>query len=410
MNILIVNQPLNNRGDESAHRALIRSIIKYIPEAHIRCLFGNVQVDTLRQFEVDNERVEYVMIHHRKNLKSSQLLKKGLKHPILWHIHPFVISYLNNYRWADAVVCAPGGICMGGFMNWDHEYELMYAMKLHKPIFYYGRSIGPFWDEPADKKLFKDQAISILKYSSYVSLREAESVRIAKELGIKDIVETVDTAFLDYPEVEVPQEIRKRIGNDPYVVFVPNLLIWHYFYKDKATKEQVVDFWSKIIDVINKHYPDHKLVMLPQTFNYGTYEGDDIHLFRDIEKAKPSSNLVVIDDRYSSDIQQTIIRSAKAMFGARYHSVVFAVNNNVPFVAFSYEHKISGLLEELGLQDEMIDIKNLFTSNDFNDNVIAKFDKMLPNIHRSSEAQKKAKEKAKQAFDIFATKLEKLKL
>lgn len=98
------------------------------------------------------------------------------------------------------------------------------------------------------------------------------------------------------------------------------------------------------------------------------------------------------------------------MYVARYHSVVFAVNNNVPFVAFSYEHKISGLLEELGLQDEMIDIKNLFTSNDFNNSVIAKFDKILPNIHRSPEAQKKAKEKAKQAFDIFAAKLEKLKL
>ena len=410
MNILIVNQPLNNRGDESAHRALVRSIVKYIPEARVRVLFMGANPDTVKQFMVKDKNVQYSCKQHKHWLKASGFLRHGLNHSLLWHVHPYVIQYLDNYRWADAIVCAPGGICMGGFMSWDHEYELMYAMKLHKPVFYYGRSIGPFWNEPADKKRFKDQAISILKYSSYVSLREAESVRIAKELGIKDIVETVDTAFLDYPEVEVPQEIRQRIGNNPYVVFVPNLLIWHYFYKNKATKEQVVDFWGKIIDVINKHYPGHKLVMLPQTFNYGTYEGDDIHLFRDIEKANPSSNLVVIDDSYSSDIQQTIIRSAKAMFGARYHSVVFAVNNNVPFVAFSYEHKISGLLEELGLQHEMIDIKDLFTNNDFNNSVIAKFDKMLPTIHRSPEAQKKAKNKAKQAFDIFATKLGQLKL
>ena len=39
MNILIVNQPLNNRGDESAHRALVRSIIKYIPNVNVRVLF-----------------------------------------------------------------------------------------------------------------------------------------------------------------------------------------------------------------------------------------------------------------------------------------------------------------------------------------------------------------------------------
>ena len=111
MNILIVNQPLNNRGDESAHRALIRSIIKSIPDAHVRCLFGNVQKDTLRQFMVNDKRVEYVSVHHRRNLKSSQLLKLGLKYPLLWNIHPYVVSYLNNFRWADAVVCAPGGIC-----------------------------------------------------------------------------------------------------------------------------------------------------------------------------------------------------------------------------------------------------------------------------------------------------------
>lgn len=401
MNILIVNQPLNNRGDESAHRALIRSIIKYIPEAHIRCLFGNVQVDTLRQFEVDNERVEYVRIHHRKNLKSSQLLEKGLKHPILWHIHPFVISYLNNYRWADAVVCAPGGICMGGFMNWDHENQLMYGIKLHKPLFYYGRSIGPFWDQPEEKRLFKQRAIEILNYCNFVSLREAESIRIAHDLGVTDVVETVDTAFLDFPEVSIPQEIEDHIDDCPYVVFVPNLLIWHYFYRGKATKMEVVEFWSRIVDVIHGQFPNHKIVMLPQTFNYEKADDNDINLFRLIEDNRPNSGIVVINDQYSSDIQQMIIRRADAMFGSRYHSVVFAINNNVPFVAFSYEHKIAGLLEELGLQDEMIDIKNLFSSNEFNQKVILSFAQIVTNIHRSKNAQENSKSKAMKCFEIF---------
>lgn len=401
MNILILNQPLNNRGDESAHRALVRSIIKYIPEAHVRCLFGNDQEDTIRQFMVIDNRVEYVRVHHRKNLKSSQMLVKGLKYPLLWHLHPYVISYLNNYRWADAVVCAPGGICMGGFMNWEHQNKLMYGIKLHKPLFYYGRSIGPFWDEPAEKKLFKKRAVEILNYCSFVSLREAESIRIAHELGIKDVVSTVDSAFLDYPEVLVPSEIKEKIGNTPYVVFVPNLLIWHYFYKGKATKVDVVDFWSKIVDVISEHFPNHKIVMLPQTFNYANPDDNDVNLFYDIRNNRPESKIVVVEDKYSSDIQQTIIRGADAMFGSRYHSVVFAINNNVPFVAFSYEHKIAGLLEELKLQDEMIDIKDLFSSAEFNQKVIDTFNNVIPSIHRSLDAQKKAKTIAKECFLKF---------
>ena len=405
MNILIVNQPLNNRGDESAHRALVRSILKYIPNSKVRVLWRGANQASIDQFEVTSPRTEYVNLYHKHTLKSYAFIKYGIKHPILWRIHPYVTEYLKYYRWADAVVCAPGGICMGGFMDWGHEYALFTAMKLHKPIFYYGRSIGPFWDKPKEKKLFKKQAIDILNYANYVSLRESESIRIAHDLGIKNVVQTVDTAFLDYPKVEIPQEIQSKIGNSRYVVFVPNLLIWHYYYKDKASKEQVVDFWSKIVDVITKHYPEHKIVMLPQTFKYGTYDGDDINMFKDIEVNRSHSNLIVVDDQRSSDIQQTIIRNADAMFGARYHSVVFAINNNVPFVAFNYEHKISGLLEELHLKDEMIDIKNLFSSSDFNQHVIETFDALIPNIHRSPEAQEKAKAIAKAAFDKFAEKM-----
>jgi colanic acid/amylovoran biosynthesis protein len=405
MNILIVNQPLNNRGDESAHRALVRSILKYIPNSKVRVLWRGANQASIDQFEVTSPRTEYVNLYHKHTLKSYAFIKYGIKHPILWRIHPYVTEYLKYYRWADAVVCAPGGICMGGFMDWGHEYALLTAMKLHKPIFYYGRSIGPFWDKPKEKKLFKKQAIDILNYANYVSLRESESIRIAHDLGIKNVVQTVDTAFLDYPKVEIPQEIQSKIGNSRYVVFVPNLLIWHYYYKDKASKEQVVDFWSKIVDVITKHYPEHKIVMLPQTFKYGTYDGDDINMFKDIEVNRSHSNLIVVDDQRSSDIQQTIIRNADAMFGARYHSVVFAINNNVPFVAFNYEHKISGLLEELHLKDEMIDIKNLFSSSDLNQHVIETFDALIPNIHRSPEAQEKAKAIAKAAFDKFAEKM-----
>lgn len=70
------------------------------------------------------------------------------------------------------------------------------------------------------------------------------------------------------------------------------------------------------------------------------------------------NRIVVIDDIYSSDIQQTIIAYSQLVVGARYHSVVFSLNNAVPFIALSYEHKISGLLETLDKVDCMVDIQN----------------------------------------------------
>jgi hypothetical protein len=56
----------------------------------------------------------------------------------------------------------------------------------------------------------------------------------------------------------------------------------------------------------------------------------------------------------------------------------------------------------------MIDIKNLFSSSDFNQHVIETFDALIPNIHRSPEAQEKAKAIAKAAFDKFAEKINKV--
>lgn len=405
MNILIVNQPLRNRGDESAHRALVRKLLQEIPDMHVRVLFYCEEANAIDEFSVLDERVEYISAFgvNERQLKTLYFIRKGIKNTLFW-CHPYVNKFLRHYHWSDAVVCAPGGICMGGFMNWWHEEQLLIAMKLGKPLFYYGRSIGPFWDEPEEKKVFKQQAIRILNYASYVSLRDATSIKIAKDLGINNVIETTDTAFLDYPQVDIPEEILREMGRNEYVVFVPNSLIWHYFYRGKATGEEVVAYWSKVARVIAKHYPNHKIVMLPQTSLQGkTF--DDKYLFQDIQKHCPEIDIFVSDDIYSSDIQQQIIRGADAVFGARYHSIVFAINNNVPFVSLSYEHKMTGLLEEIGLQDEMIDITKLFTSEEENNRILKQFEERIPQIHRNPIAQKLAKNKVQLAFNIFVEKV-----
>lgn len=405
MNILIVNQPLRNRGDESAHRALVRKLLQEIPDVHIRVLFYCEEANAIDEFSVLDERVEYISAFgvNERQLKTLYFIRKGIENTLFW-CHPYVNKFLRYYHWSDAVVCAPGGICMGGFMNWWHEEQLLIAMKLGKPIFYYGRSIGPFWDEPEEKKVFKQQAVRILNYASYVSLRDATSIKIAKDLGINNVIETTDTAFLDYPQVNIPEEILREIGRKEYVVFVPNSLIWHYFYRGKATGEEVVAYWSKVARMIAKHYPNHKIVMLPQTSLQGKVF-DDKYLFQDIQKHCPEIDIFVSDDIYSSDIQQQIIRGADAVFGARYHTIVFAINNNVPFVSLSYEHKMSGLLEELSLQDEMIDITKLFTSEEENNRILKQFEERIPQIHRNPIAQKLAKNKAQLAFNIYVEKI-----
>ena len=145
--------------------------------------------------------------------------------------------------------------------------------------------------------------------------------------------------------------------------------------------------------------------MLPQTFNYGNYEGDDIHLFNEIKAMKKDYPITVISDQYSSDIQQTIIQGASCLVGARYHSVVFAINNNVPFVALSYEHKISGLLETLGKTECMLDITFALDSEKKTNEFLVLFKEKLNNIKSDSKVQALAKAISNKCFSYFVNQL-----
>lgn len=400
MNILIINQPLNNRGDESAHKALVRSLSSEIPHANIKVLFFNSHnKDSINQFDAKLPNVEYhneFVQYHGALIK---LFRKGLLRAV-W-LHPvFLRKVIRKYQWADVVVCAPGGICMGGFQDWSHLFSLHIAKMLGKPLCYYGRSFGPFPTQTKKNVLFKKKSLEVLNYFCFLSIRDKKTEVLADELGVK-YISTVDTAFLDDTKVCLPYELRYINNLSDYMVFVPNYLLWHYAYKGKFTLNDVVTFYSNMARIILRRNEKQKIIMLPQTFEYGTFEGDDIHLFRKIAEEINDDRVIVLPDCYSSDIQQQIISHAKYVVGVRYHSIVFAINQNVPFISLSYEHKMSGLLETLGSTDMMIDFTHSLESENNRKDCLDKFERMLEAIKHDTSLQGQAKAIAQFGFERF---------
>lgn len=396
MNLLIINQPLNNRGDESAHKALIRSLKNKYPNCNILVLFIGENNDSVNQFDAKLPNVKYINLHRFKAFNRFAIW--GLKYncELLWKIHPTICKIINLYKKIDYVICAPGGICMGGFQNWMHVFMLKLAKLTNKPLIYYGRSFGPFPTNTKSNRIFKRLSLEMLNYISFLSIRDKKTEDLAKTLDLK-YVSTVDTAFLDSPRIDLPSEISSQISNNDYMVFVPNSLIWHYQYKNKLSIKTVLDFYKGIVSEIIKKYPQINIVMLPQTFNYGSYLGDDINFFKDLKKEIHDSRIIILDDKYSSDIQQSIISKAKFVIGARYHSIVFAINNNVPFIALSYEHKIAGLLISLNKTDRMVDITGLSDSNSLY--IIGFIKECLSKLEKDEKAQLKAKSIALTCFN-----------
>lgn len=402
MKILIVNQPPFNRGDESAHKALIRTLLRRFPDAKFRVLTKNEWRESVRQYAVIDKRVEYVY-EPLSYLKLSGFIKQGLQknRKWLWHIHPLMKLYKMHFKWADLVLCAPGGICMGGFQDWNHMLMLQLTKFYNKPLAYYGRSFGPFPTETKLNRIYKKLSMEMLDYFSFLSIRDYKTELIAQELKIQ-YTPTVDSAFLDSPAVEIPYEIKNAIGKDPYMVFVPNYLLWHFAYKGRVTHDTVMSFYSKIMDLIWECDKNINIVMLPQIFGRDNqYEFSDVRMFRDLAKQKNSSKIIITSDNYSSDIQQTIIAGSKYVLGARYHSIVFALNQGVPCIALSYEHKIAGLLESLNKKEWCVDFVNTLDSSENQEKTLTKIKILLQTIKPDETIQTKAKSIAASCMDQF---------
>lgn len=405
--ILIINQPVGNRGDESAHRALVRSLNQALPDTHITILSFSDYANGIKEFVVESPNNEYVRFLFSHNLVAEPcarfLIKKGLTR-IGTFVHPVLRRLLPYYKRADLVLCAPGGICMGGFQNWRHIYLLQLARLLHKPIAYYSRSIGPFPEETALNRKFKKRSIELLKYFSFLSLRDRKSKKIAEELGIR-YVSAIDTAFLEQPRCEIPSELQEKL-QEQYVVFVPNQLTWHYAYRN-ASPEIINRFYLNVIQSLRQEYPSCQIVMLPQLCSYPEGMGDYWY-FKKLQQLEGGSDIFVVPDTYGSDIQQTIISKAQCVVGARYHTIVFSINNEVPFVALNYEHKIAGLLEELGLSDHIADITQAFTSQERMTRVAEGFATAVREVGHVRPHRREANQLAKECFKQFIADIERL--
>lgn len=395
-----------NRGDESAHRGFIRSLLLGCSDIEITCLFvGEPCQDNIEQFAVRDSRVRYVNL--QTGARSRQLSKLGLCTLLrwLWRVSPTIQEILTYYRSSDLIVCAPGGADLGGFLSWKHLTYLHFARYCQKPLAYFGRSFGPLKKGVGMRWYFNRKSLEILSYMKFISLRDAASMQYADQFGIQ-YIPTVDSAFLEQPEVSLPSDVISAIGGKPYLVFVPNVLVWHYNFAGRIHREVIVGFYKRVGRMLLERFPECEVLMLPQTFN-GTREQNDINFFKELcgamalDGVDGVERIHVLSDQYSSDIQQQIIRGSRLLVGARYHSVIFSINNAIPFVGLSYEHKISGLLTSLKKTDCMVDLIHGLDTPDSIEQTLQLIGQRIDTAQPDRETRQNANEIAHSALSQF---------
>lgn len=422
--ILLINQPLRNRGDEAAHKAFVRRLLAAVPAARIEVLFvGEVQKD-IDAISLCDSRVQYTNL--RKGLFFWRVfvwsLRKNLPlRKLVCRLEPTVAAMRGKYLSADLIVCAPGGTCLGGQQNWMHLAGIELAASLGLPFAYFGRSIGPFPTSTATQRRFLRLGIDVLRKASFISLRDSVSMRYAEQLGL-NAVPTLDSAFLAAPQPWIPAPLAS-LPEPGYSVFVPNALGWMYSFKGRLRGGAAEDFFRRIMVSMLGAAPGLRLLMLPQLHGQGT--ADDSLFFKTLSEGLPddlATRVVLLPDGLNSDGQQAIVAGARCLVGARYHSIVFALNNAVPFLALSYEHKISGMLEALAVTagetekaldpaDCCLDLEHAFDSHETLVETLARFDRLFASLigrtadgrsaGRAALLRDRARAMAEKGFDDF---------
>ena len=182
-----------------------------------------------------------------------------------------------------------------------------------------------------------------MRQVDFLSLRDKKSCDYADNLNVSYIA-SIDTAFLESPDSPLSEELQALLP-EHYAVLVPNqLYTWHVRYKGTTDATQIDRFYEQLIDRFVQN--GIRVVLLPQLF--GNTNGSDEVYFNTLKKDNES--VIVVPAKYDSDVQQKIIQNSSFVVGARYHTIVFAINNAVPFACLSYEHKMENMLETLDLQ------------------------------------------------------------
>ena len=388
MKILVVNQPIRNRGDEAAHKAFM-NLLSTLVDYKVEVLMGSdAKKEDINAYAEKYDNIKYT-IQPEVKVWGDQFIPKmrAILPDILFYFlffwHPLLRIRRKFIRYSDIVVCAPGGVCMGPYRSWNHIFNLQLALDLDKPLFIYGRSFGPLPDETREDKYFGKASKRILKKVRYISLRDKKSQTYAKKLGL-DYQPTIDAAFAREKQVVLPREL-SEIENREYVVFVPNeLYSWHVNYKN-VPKSKFDKLYTAILGDLEKQY---HVVMLPQLYGRKDSDYKYFEYLKDISK---SNNVSVIPDNYNSNVQQRIIAGAKLVVGVRYHSIIFAINNSTPFVALSYEHKMLNTLELLGIDDYALTLDEALSAHE---QVLEKIKIIMSNYDKHRRRIKEARSEA----------------
>lgn len=371
MKILVIHAHTANRGDEAAVKAMVDEILATYPDAKITIALNGTtkypnmpeQVELIDRFPKVRNRmaqVEFVLAH----LTAGKLV-------FTWSGKRFI----RTLKSADLVIHAPGGPSLGDIyekVEFFYLWTLDIVKKNNIPYMFYAPSMGPFKNEKKNK-----ERKCILLGAERVIVRDPISLKYVEEL-VPEVypIQTLDSALQHDIDMDANQrkfgaysDLEDFMSKHKKCIGITiTELDWHPSYRDNDNVKRLPKVFRTFIK--QRITEGYGIIFIPQL--YGTGNDSDA-----MGKYMENKHCFIVDadsEEYDSYFQQFLISKLYAVVGMRYHSNIFSAKMGTPFISISYEQKMKGFIQTIGLEEYCIDINSL----DF-DELENRFSRMVSN-------------------------------
>jgi colanic acid/amylovoran biosynthesis protein len=377
MRILITNMYTHrNKGDAAILFSLIsetkrvfgektKTVVQTADPAGDAGKFGTKTTSTLLWILLSSVRKASVLRRVlRLTIGTTTLMLYLLIYVLLKRKASFLLSaqlrqYVKDMHEADIVIATGGG-----YLNTSdasiHETVLLLITVLNfvsgsylaKPVYVYSVSIGPLYS-----KLQRLILRFALNRVNLVEAREDLSLEFVKKLNIKTpSILTADAALLLGSRSMESTKIQTRAAQLSVGLTVRK------WFKSKNDLNNYLQVIATTVDyIIEKH--NAAIYCLPQVIA-DNFDDDDRLMAKNVRNLSkhPERIHLVEDDLHPFEIIG-VCRKLDFLIGTRMHSTIFSLVNNVPVIGIACEHKTTGLLRGLGLEELSIDAKAVTAQN-----------------------------------------------
>ena len=358
--ILIINQHGNNRGDEAAMRAMLRSLTERLPDP---------QFSVLHQFrgrrlvvELDEPVEELALILSPFESLRLAVFAAGrwLGLPLFWVLGEEGRFIIRAYASADLVISAPGGPYFWD-IYWSHElvhwFYVVLAVLYQCPLFLYAPSAGPFrirWLNPIRRVLYQ-------RFDKLCVREDLSASHLRELLGPDAEIEvTADSAlqcrFSPFSRSDYFQDEHLSQA-DRYIVAVSLI---DYSYPGEINPEPLRDHYKKIVLGMLRQITsqrDSHYLLLPQLY---AKEPTDLELLQEMgARLGDAFSWEIVDPSLDSNVQQRLCAMSDLHIASRYPPAIFGNAGLVPGICLYYEHKALGFMKQIGLERFAFDIRKL---------------------------------------------------